>query len=601
MFVSEPLLRLLIILASMDSAKDFKDFVVQQMARLWEYLSGAAGQDEIDPTLTARNIVHALDGLSSYWKAIGNGLNIPENILMRIANDFSDDDRHFLEVILHWLSSNKRCSWENIKHAVNKLEMSEYVERIDTHIVDWKGILEHHRSGPHYRQLLPKSVTCYEEWWLKRVEFEPDPLSHNIYEKDLKDICGVINKYDPTKWKIIGQDLALLKSELDKIEIDKHDTETRLQEMIYTWINMDGRTWQELVDVLRNPKYNKAAADAMIEVARNRPKIQHTGVPPVEKKKYEGLHDNQEKEQRKSEKISATKKLCRLLKVASTVSDEDLVEDLAGHLKKANLTQDQLKEVVRAIERLEQTMKEYSNELKEWASNLKKDLETAKKFKTELNDRHQKLLRLQKHLEQQNETINTKFSDVHKESSFLQKTITRNRLQDHRLETENKLKYVNDEIRSSLTEIEHANTDYTTISYKLNECQIELATCMEEYKRFHSAIEEVSKENLLDWLIYRCIAIGASVGAAVGGVTGAAGGPLVALFGVAAGSGLGGQVGLLIGTLTGSYYYGDQNREQKDQCKKLIDSCASCVKELEKNTHELQTIQDQLNDAEKSF
>ena len=582
----------------MDFVKGLVKDAVQGIARrLNEALPSAAGHDEIDPTLTALNIVHALDGLSSHWKPIGNGLNIPENILLRIAKEFPDNDRRFLEVILHWLSSNQHCSWQDIKHALNKQEKSKYVERIATHIVDLKGILQHHRSGPHDRQLLPMSDTCYEEWWLKRVEFELDPLSRKIYEMDLKDIYRVINKYDPTKWKIIGQDLGLLNSELDKVEIDEHDTETRLQRMISTWINMDGRTWQELVNVLRNPNYNKAAADAMIEAARNRPK-QHTGVPPVEKKKYEGLNDNQEKEQRSNEKVSATKKLRELLKVASTVSDEDLVEDLAGHLKKANLTQDQLKEVVRAIERLEQTMKEYSKELKEWASKLKKDLETAKKFKTELIDRHQKLLRLQDHLEQQNETINTKFSDVHKESSFLQKTITRNRLQDHRLETENKLKHVNDEIRSSLTEIEHANTDYTTISYKLNECQIELATCVEEYRQFHNAIEEVSKEKLLDWHIYRCIAIGGSVGAAVGGVTGAAGGPFGAIIGFVAGIGVGQQVGHVIGDLTGSYYYGDQNREQEDQYKKLIDSC---VKELKENKHELQTIQDQLNDAEKSF
>ena len=168
---------------------------------------------------------------------------------------------------------------------MNKLEKSEYVERIDTHIIDLKGILEHHRCGPHDRQLLPRSVTCYEEWWLKRVEFEPDPLSRKVHEEDLTHIYGVINKYDPTKWKIIGHDLGFLKSELDKIEIDQHDTETRIQQMIYKWINMVGKTWHEMVNVLRNPKYNKAAADAMIEVARKIPKQQHTGIPYVEKKK----------------------------------------------------------------------------------------------------------------------------------------------------------------------------------------------------------------------------------------------------------------------------------------------------------------------------
>ena len=87
MFVSEHLYFdfLSYYIASMNSVKE--------LARLLnEALPSATGHDEIDPTLTARNIVHALDGLSSYWKAIGNGLNIPENILLRIANDFSDDD-----------------------------------------------------------------------------------------------------------------------------------------------------------------------------------------------------------------------------------------------------------------------------------------------------------------------------------------------------------------------------------------------------------------------------------------------------------------------------------------------------------------------------
>ena len=619
---------------------------------LFEVIQRKAEPEDIDPTLTARNIVHALDGLSSHWEAIGEGLNIHKNILLRTANEFSDDDRRLLEVILHWLSSNTHCTWGTIKHVVTKLKKYEYIAMIELHQQELKRILLHSKSMQHCRQLLPKNDTSYEECWLKRVEFEPDPLLHSVFDIDQYAIYAVINKYNPTKWKMIGQDLGLPKSELDKIEIDEYDTETRLQRMISTWILFDDKcTWQELVHVLRNPKYNKAAADAMIEVARNRPKQhtgvpnvekkiykwintggrtwqelvvlhnpkynkaaadamigaarnrpkqQHTGVPSVEKIKYEGLHDHQEKEQRKSEKVSATKILRRLLNVASTVSDENLVEDLAGHLKKANLTQDQLKEVVRAIEILEQTMKEYSNEFQEWRSNLKKNIETAEKFKTELTHRHQKLLKLQKHLEQLNETINTKFFNIHKESSFLQKTITTYRLQDYRLETEDKLKYVNDKIRSSLTEIEHANTDYRTISYKLNECQIELETCVEVYKRFHSAIEEVSKENLPNWYNYTGGAIGASMGAAVGGVTGSAVGPLGTVTGVAIGLGVGVHVGGALGVLTG-FVYGERNREQKDQCNKLIESCATCVEELEKSTHKLQKIQDQLNEAKKSF
>ena len=140
-------------------------------------------------------------------------------------------------------------------------------------------------------------------------------------------------------------------------------------------------------------------------------------------------------------------------------------------------------------------------------------------------------------------------------------------MQDHRLETENKLKHVNDEIRSSLTEIEHAITDYITISYKLNECQIELATCVEEYKQFHSAIEEVSNENLLDWYMFKGAIIGFSVSAAVGGVAGSTLGPLGTIAGLGLGVTYGGAVGISLGALAG-YIYEGRSREQNDRCKK---------------------------------
>ena len=128
---------------------------------------------------------------------------------------------------------------------------------------------------------------------------------------------------------------------------------------------------------------------------------------------------------------------------------------------------------------------------------------------------------------------------------------------------------------------------------------------MKEYKRFHSAIEEVYKEDLLSWYVYRGVAIGGfmgvSMGAAIGGVTGSALGPVGTIAGVGAGVtygwGFGGILGAIAGGITG-LFYGANNDEQKDRCKKLIDSC---VKELEENTHKLQAIQDQLNEAEKSF
>ena len=235
-------------------------------------------------------------------------------------------------------------------------------------------------------------------------------------------------------------------------------------------------------------------------------------------------------------------------------------------------------------------MKKYSNELKERASNVKKDMETAEKFTVELTRRHHDLLQLQNCLEQQNKTINTEFSDICNESSFAQKIIKKLRLLDYKLETEDKLKYVNDEIATSLTEIEHANTDYTRISYKLNECQIELETCVGEYKQLLNAFVVVVAKG--DW----STVIGASVGIAVGGFIGSAVGPFGTLLGLQFGGTAGGCcIGGLVGLL-----YGAQTREQKHQCKKLLDSCDFCIKEIEKNTHELQKIQDRLIKAKKS-
>ena len=98
--------------------------------------------------------------------------------------------------------------------------------------------------------------------------------------------------------------------------------------------------------------------------------------------------------------------------------------------------------------------------------------------------------------------------------------------------------------------------------------------------------------------MYRGAAIGISVGATVGGVTGSAVGPLGTATGVAIGLGVGAHVG---GTLGTGFAYGERNREKKDRWNKLIESCVSCVEELEKNTHELQKIQDKLNEAKKSF
>ena len=595
-----------------------------------------AEPEDIDPTLTARNIVHALDGLSSHWEAIGEGLDFTEYKIMQIADEFPDNDRRLLEVILHWLNSNKHCTWETIVEVVKKLGKDEYIEFINIHKEELKRIILKSKPKPklipHCRQLLLKNDTCYEDWWLDRVEFELDPLQRKVSEKDFKHISAVIGKYVPTEWATIGHDLELSEAEIQITKKDyKDDTREQFQQMIYIWIySNEKRTWKELVNVLRNSKYNIAAADAMIEAARDamteaarkrrmqkhEQKQTGTVLPPPETKV-----NDQDIEQHRSIKKSTTIKLHKILKVADSVSDDDLVEDLADHIKKASLNQTQLKEVMNVIKRLEKYMKEYSDELGDWASKLKTDMEIVQDIKDKLFDRLQKLNKLQNNLKRKEIYAHI----IHKESCSFEKNNTSDRQPQDRSETEKKLERVNKEIKTSLTEIDLANTDYKTISNKLDECQEDLNACVDEFEQFQSAMKKRS-EGLWYCLYILVIIIAVIFGTIVGGVTAGitAGAPgiifgLVAGFivGFIAGGCIGSHVRSWAGTcstggcirsrvrswagmyseITSRIFHRPEKHEHKE-CKKFIDSC---ITQLQDNTRNLQEIQDQLNTAKHPY
>ena len=111
------------------------------------------------------------------------------------------------------------------------------------------------RSGPghHHKQLLPKYDTCYEEWWVDRVEFEPFPLRHTeIHKNDLNDIFTVIMEQCPVKWYEIGLMFGISKALLDAIDLDVPNTNRKVIEMLAKWINNKKKCmWQDLIDALK--------------------------------------------------------------------------------------------------------------------------------------------------------------------------------------------------------------------------------------------------------------------------------------------------------------------------------------------------------------
>ena len=217
----------------------------------------------------------ALEGLSSHWHDIGTSLKLPLEKLLQIKEEFVGNDRRFFEVISHCLSNNK--DWVTIKDAVSNLNEPRYIETINVYLKEFWRIPV--RPG-HHKQLLPKYDTCYEEWWLDRVELEPFSLRYTeLHENDLKDILPVILKHCPAEWHVIGVMLGMSTGLLATIDLDMPNTSRKVSEMLEKWIhNKKNCTWRDLIDVLKK-----------LEFIQENPEI-----PPQKKEKvqYRNLDDD---------------------------------------------------------------------------------------------------------------------------------------------------------------------------------------------------------------------------------------------------------------------------------------------------------------------
>ena len=289
---------------------------------------------EVDETLTARNIAHALVGLGPYWQEIGKSLKLPEDKLTKTADQFSDNDRRLLEVILEWLHRNKHCSWKTIKEAVCQINMPEYSMIIDIHKTDLKRILAKFKSGPHYRTKKPRFDTCYEEWWLDQIEFEPHPLKQKIdEERDFRHIVKVVTNCVPIEWYRIGTELRIPQSMLQIIEEDEQTTNHKAMTMLCTWIaNDEESTWQVLIDALQALKFD-AAGIAMTEIAQKKimKKKCDTDAESSTRKKKTSITN--EKQKSNDTKKLLFQKLRSLLQVDGHITDDEIIISFEDHLR----------------------------------------------------------------------------------------------------------------------------------------------------------------------------------------------------------------------------------------------------------------------------
>ena len=548
-------------------------------------------------TLTARNIAHALDGLSSYWQKIGKFLGVPDDKLT--ADQFSDNDRRLLEVILEWLHRNKCCSWETIKKVVRDIKMPEYCMRIDIHKTDLKRILAHFKSGPHYRKKAPRFDTCYEEWWLDQIEFEPDPLKQKIDEKrDFRLILRVVNHYVPVEWYRIGTELRIPQSELKTIEADHLKTNRRIIEMLHTWITNDEEsTWQVLIDALQALKFD-AAAIAMTEIAPKKVMKKKCDTDPESstgKNKKTKISLTDKKEKSNDTKKLLLQKLRSLLKVDKCITDDELIINLADYIKGAsNLNRDHLKEVVRTLDTLENEMITYSATLRKWSTELRKDMDEAWNVITQLRDRYDKLKVLHSDIGRKIKTNIEQQLKIQKAPNYYLKSARTVQLYQHRREFEDILENIRKVIKNAIEELNSAHADYRASSEQLNQYQIYLEESVEKFKKFKNTMIAASPKLHLQAFTLAGAVIGGSVGAGVGVGAGVAGGPLGALAGAA---GLG-TLGCWLGN-KGGYYIGQVYNSTKTidykECEKIINTSIDTINEnrvaLSRSTQTLNSME----------
>ena len=536
---------------------------------------------EVDETLTARNIAHALDGLGPYWQEIGKSLKLPEDKLTKTANQFSDNYRRLLEVILEWLHRNKHCSWKTIEEAVCQINMPEYIMIIDIHKTDLKRILAKFKSGPHYRTKKPRFDTCYEEWWLDQIEFEPDPLKQRIIEKrDFSNIVDVVTKYVPVEWQRIGTKLRIPQSRLEIIKVDEQTTECKVIAMLSTFIRNDEEsTWKVLIDALQALKF-EAAAIAMTEIAPKKivkKKCDMDAESSTKENKETKTSLTDEKQKNDDTKKFLLQKLRSQLHVDEHITDNELIFNFADYLKGANfLNREHLKEVIRTLESLQEEMSTYSGTLRKWSDQLNKDKDDAWKVICQLKERNNKLIELQSDIDRKRTTIIEQLLEIQKAPNYYLMSARTLQLNQHRKEIEEILMITRNEIQKAIEQLNRAHADYKDITEQLRQCQTHLKDCVEYFEKFkNSMIASKPQVNLLA-ITLAGAALGGSVGAGVGVGAGLAAGPLGAIAGAAGlgivGAWFGGKGGYYIGQ-----FYNTKKTEEYKDCEAIINSCIGAI------------------------
>lgn len=457
----------------------------------WRELASAKSELlQIYTVPTVSRLYYTLGELTSEWRDMGRRFKIPEAKLKQIAADNPRKSyRCMIEMLHYWVTNSDECTWETVEKILKDMDEKKLAEMVQHYIREMTRIQHRQRKqGGLCKKLVPLKDQCYEDWWLKQVRFEDDPLSL-LHDPTMKtvDIARCLQER-AAHWDELGIALEMSKGTLSRIDDDNESSTKKLQEMIQTWLEDDlDHSWRKLINALSQLDCGEAAMEVEKTARKLKQEAKEKDTLYASSLKVDSLSLNQETRELKrvdfksraseSEKITKEKEQ-KLAATLSENSDNNIIEQLAVQVHKHNIEYADMMNIEQQRKEYTETLIQTSRKNRELAENYKETLH-------ELVNDQRELLNVKRKLEEYRDKIQLKIEEVDIQINILHrsertaqnKLALLERLSSDKKILNNKLGSVNRSLTKCMRLQTSIQRDHATISQELRHCADKLQAC----------------------------------------------------------------------------------------------------------------------------
>ena len=94
-----------------------------------------------DPTLTTENLMEVVRGIEGRWMDLGQNLVVRASEMQKIPHLYQSDHQKMEAIIKHYVRYHPFCSWKVVSRALERMELPQLVEVVNTKYVRgmWQG------------------------------------------------------------------------------------------------------------------------------------------------------------------------------------------------------------------------------------------------------------------------------------------------------------------------------------------------------------------------------------------------------------------------------------------------------------------------------